>query len=71
MEKLLSVLNHRDREVIVLRYGLDAGEPHTLDEIGRHLGVSRERVRQMEARAMALLRRPANAVSDTRELLAV
>jgi RNA polymerase sigma factor (sigma-70 family) len=71
VDKLLSVLNHRDREVIVLRYGLDAGEPHTLDEIGRHLGVSRERVRQMEARAMALLRRPANAVSDTHELLAV
>jgi RNA polymerase sigma factor (sigma-70 family) len=69
--KLLEVLNERDRQVIVLRYGLDQGVPCTLDEIGRHLGVSRERVRQMEARAMALLRKPAHAVSDTRELLAV
>ncbi len=68
--KLLSVLNERDREVIVLHFGL-AGEPRTLDEIGRHLGVSRERIRQMEARAMALLRKPANAAADTRELLAV
>jgi RNA polymerase sigma factor (sigma-70 family) len=69
--KLLAVLNHRDREVIVLRFGLGAGEPCTLDEIGRHLGVSRERVRQMEARAMAILRKPAHALPDTRELLAV
>jgi RNA polymerase primary sigma factor len=69
--KLLASLNHRDRQVIILRFGLDAGEPRTLDEIGRRLGVSRERVRQMEARAMALLRKPANAMPDTRELLAV
>ena len=65
------MLNQRDREVIVLRFGLGAGEPCTLDEIGRHLGVSRERVRQMEARAMALLRKPAYAFPDTLELLAV
>jgi RNA polymerase sigma factor (sigma-70 family) len=71
VEKLLLVLNERDRRVIVLRFGLDAGEPCTLDEIGRHLGVSRERVRQMEARAMALLRKPSNAVIDLRDLLAV
>ena len=68
--KLLSVLSNRDREVIVLRYGLGTGDPLTLDEIARHLGVSRERVRQMEARAMALLRRPGNVVADTRALLA-
>jgi RNA polymerase sigma factor (sigma-70 family) len=71
VEKLLLVLNDRDRQVIILRFGLDEGEPRTLDEIGRHLGVSRERVRQMEARAMALLRKPSNAVIDVRELLAV
>jgi RNA polymerase sigma factor (sigma-70 family) len=68
--KLLSTLNSRDREVIAMRYGIGTGDPLTLDEIARHLGVSRERVRQMEARAMTLLRRPCNAVPDTRELLA-
>ena len=68
--KLLSVLSSRDREVIALRYGLGTGDPLTLDEIARHLGVSRERVRQIEARAMALLRRPSNIVADTRALLA-
>jgi RNA polymerase sigma factor (sigma-70 family) len=68
--KLLSALNSRDREVIALRYGIGTGDPLTLDEIARHLGVSRERVRQMEARAMTLLRRPCNAAPDTRELLA-
>jgi RNA polymerase sigma factor (sigma-70 family) len=71
VSKLLEVLNERDRQVIVLRYGLDQGVPCTLDEIGRHLGVSRERVRQMEARAMAILRKPAQGADDTRELLAV
>jgi RNA polymerase sigma factor (sigma-70 family) len=70
IEKLLSVLNERDREVIILHFGL-TGEPRTLDEIGRRLGVSRERIRQMEARAMAVLRKPANAAADTWELLAV
>ena len=70
VEKLLSVLSERDRQVIVLHFGL-TGEPRTLDEIGRRLGVSRERIRQMEARAMALLRKPAVSGADTRELLAV
>jgi RNA polymerase sigma factor (sigma-70 family) len=71
VDKLLLALSERDRQVIVLRFGLDEGEPRTLEAIGRQLGVSRERVRQMEARAMAQLRKPANALTDVRELLAV
>jgi RNA polymerase primary sigma factor len=42
--------------VIVLYYGLDSDEPKTLDEIGRMLGVTRERVRQLRDRALAALR---------------
>ena len=44
----LGVLSERDRSVLVLRYGLDDAEPKTLEEIGRRLGLTRERVRQIE-----------------------
>lgn len=56
--KALGTLPERDAQVIALRYGLDGGEARTLDEIGRLFGVSRERVRQIEAKAMAKLRQP-------------
>ena len=46
----LGALPERERQVIVLRYGLDDAEPKTLEEIGRRLGLTRERVRQIEAR---------------------
>ena len=60
VEELLGRLNERERSVIRLRYGLDGGKTHTLEEIGESLGVTRERVRQIEARAMEKLRRNAN-----------
>jgi RNA polymerase primary sigma factor len=41
-----------------MRFGLDGGQPRTLEEVGRHFGVTRERVRQIEARTMAKLRHP-------------
>jgi RNA polymerase primary sigma factor len=44
----LEALPHRERELLVMRYGLDGGEPKTLEEIGRKLGLTRERVRQIE-----------------------
>jgi RNA polymerase primary sigma factor len=53
----LAILGERERTVIVLRYGLYASEPKTLDEIGRRLGVSRERVRQLETEALKRLAR--------------
>ncbi|MFO0688029.1 MAG: sigma-70 family RNA polymerase sigma factor [Myxococcota bacterium] len=53
---LLPTLDAREREVIVARYGLDAGPTQTLAEIGARMGVSRERIRQIELRALAQLR---------------
>ena len=56
VRQALAPLPARDRRVLVLYYGLDSGEPKTLDEIGRVLGVTRERVRQLRDRALAALR---------------
>ena len=56
VSELLSKLTDRERQVIGLRYGLEDGKTHTLEEIGGMLNVTRERVRQIEARAMEKLR---------------
>lgn len=61
VRKVLSMLENRERDVIKLRYGLDDGLPRTLDQIGRHFGLSRERVRQIEREVMAKLREGAMA----------
>jgi RNA polymerase sigma factor (sigma-70 family) len=59
VEKLLERLAPRERLILSLRFGLDCGEPRTLDEVGRHFDLTRERIRQIEARAMSKLRHPA------------
>ena len=59
VSELLSSLNEREQTVIRLRYGLADGRTHTLEEIGDEMGVTRERVRQIEARAMEKLRKNA------------
>ena len=56
VERLLAGLTQRERRVIELRFGLRDGHPHTLDEVGREFGLSRERVRQIEAKTLAKLR---------------
>ena len=68
--KLLMPLDEREREILRLRFGLDRGEPRTLEEVGEHFNLTRERIRQIEARAMSKLRHPS---SDTgaRDLLSV
>lgn len=55
---MLEVLSDREREVLRLRYGLVDGTPRTLEEVGDTVGVTRERVRQIEARAIRKLRHP-------------
>ena len=68
--RLLAPLDEREREILKLRFGLDRGEPRTLEEVGEYFNLTRERIRQIEARAMSKLRHPS---SDTgaRDLLAV
>jgi|TARA_B100002003_G_scaffold64120_1_gene59513 RNA polymerase sigma factor (sigma-70 family) len=70
ISRLLAPLDNREREILKLRFGLDRGEPRTLEEVGDHFELTRERIRQIEARAMSKLRHPS---SDTgaRDLLAV
>ena len=58
--KLLAPLDEREREVLRLRFGLDRGEPRTLDEVGEHFQLTRERIRQIETRAMSKLRHPSS-----------
>ena len=69
VDKLLSVLDEREREILRLRYGLDRGEPRTLEEVGIFLGLTRERIRQIERSALAKLRHPSSK-NDSRDLLA-
>ena len=54
----LDDLDKREKDVVRMRFGLDGEQPRTLEEVGRHFGVTRERVRQIEARTMAKLRHP-------------
>lgn len=56
IRNLLSVLNPRERKIIRLRYGIMNGEPKSLSEIGVGFGLSKERVRQLETRALYKLR---------------
>jgi RNA polymerase sigma factor (sigma-70 family) len=54
--RALAALDAREREVVRLRFGLGTDREHTLEEIGRHLSLTRERVRQIEAKALAKMR---------------
>jgi RNA polymerase primary sigma factor len=58
MRDILSSLSERERNVLSLRFGLDGGESHTLEEVGQQFGVTRERIRQIEAKALRKLRHP-------------
>ena len=63
VEKVLSTLTDREAKIIKLRFGIDSGYPRTLEEVGRIFRVTRERVRQIEAKAIRKLRHPSRSKS--------
>ncbi|GAA4191385.1 RNA polymerase sigma factor [Microbispora amethystogenes] len=65
LKGVLGNLSPREAKIMSLRFGLADGKPHTLDEIGKHLGLTRERIRQLEKESLSKLRHPSN----TRPLL--
>ena len=69
VEKLMARLGDRERRILSLRFGLDRGEPRTLDEVGSEMNLTRERIRQIERAALAKLRSPASEAA-ARDLLA-
>jgi RNA polymerase primary sigma factor len=60
---ILGRLTERERIIIIMRYGLDGQVPATLDEVGRHFDVTRERIRQIESKALAKMRHPSTPAS--------
>lgn len=64
VEKLLSVLSDREGEILRLRYGIDSGYPRTLEEVGQEFKVTRERIRQIEAKAVNKLKE----IAESRKL---
>ena len=61
INEVLSELTPREEKVIRLRYGLDDGRSHTLEEVGKEFNVTRERIRQIEAKAIKKMRHPSRA----------
>ena len=61
IDALLGDLKERERQVIVLRFGLEDGHPRTLEEVGKEFNVTRERIRQIEAKALRKLKHPSRS----------
>ena len=66
-EKMLSTLTEREQEILAMRFGIKTGQPKTLEEVGEAMSLTRERVRQIESRAMSKLRHPSSDLS-TRDI---
>ncbi len=66
LKEILAGLTHRERSVIELRYGLRDDRPRTLDEVGQRFGLTRERIRQIEARTLAKLQEPRRVAAPAR-----
>ena len=58
---VLQTLSDRERRIVELRFGLSDGRPRTLEEVGREFGITRERIRQIEAKTLSKLRHPSRA----------
>ncbi|MCH3998535.1 MAG: RNA polymerase sigma factor RpoD [Lachnospiraceae bacterium] len=69
LNEVLGTLTDREQKVLRLRYGLDDGKPRTLEEVGREFGVTRERIRQIEAKAMRKLSHSASKSKKLRDYL--
>ena len=69
IEEALSHLEERERQVLRLRFGLEDGRPHTLEEIGQRLGVTRERIRQIELKALEKLKSDPELLQDLQEFI--
>ncbi|MFH1140499.1 MAG: sigma-70 family RNA polymerase sigma factor, partial [Chloroflexota bacterium] len=61
IDDVLSTLSDREKRVLQLRFGLEDGRSRTLEEVGREFGVTRERIRQIEAKALRKLRHPSRS----------
>jgi RNA polymerase primary sigma factor len=61
MDDVLGTLSDRERQVLAMRFGLDDGRTRTLEEVGKAFGVTRERIRQIEAKALRKLRHPSRS----------
>lgn len=61
LDEVLHTLSDREKRVLILRFGLENGRPRTLEEVGVEFGVTRERIRQIEAKALRKLRHPSRA----------
>ena len=69
IERVLAPLEPAERDVLRLRFGMDRGEPRTVEEVADHLGIPRADVRRLEARALSKLRHPCSG-QDLRDMLA-
>jgi RNA polymerase primary sigma factor len=61
VQEILDVLTEREQKILKMRFGLDDGKSHTLEEVGQEFSVTRERIRQIEAKALAKLRKHKDA----------
>jgi RNA polymerase primary sigma factor len=61
LDRVLGELNDREQKVLRLRFGLEDGRQRTLEEVGKEFGVTRERIRQIEAKALRKLRHPSRS----------
>jgi len=67
VDGLLEMLDPREKKIISQRFGLDGGEPKTLEDVGKDFGITRERIRQLQNIALAKLRRALSKKEDLPE----
>ena len=61
LSEIISTLTDREQKIIRLRFGIGGGRPHTLEEVGVQFAVTRERIRQIEAKALRKLKHPSRS----------